>query len=294
MHVHDYRWDQISDIWALNLILSRNGMSILCMLQIQCISDTVDVLCRSAIKLLPQKANTSQRCWTTAQATLGLTYVVWRNYWWLIQPNVSKSFMPIVFNSWWLLSHSHNDSNKDLLFYSMSSLWILKCFTKAINNHFTDSQTVVQRDSLAAGWWLSQEQDKSPWSPNERASPKAKGWTGSRLTTNYCNCTSCKRRHPQAQHRESPMYKWSFLCLRNLSCFLWGLSHAFFSACGQKHLHSSCQVSAVMAAYICWTPDPIRSQQKQLNVMNGTRNHLWSISTGCFHSLKKKNNHRIA
>lgn len=74
--------------------------------------------------------NTSQRCWTTDQGTLCLTCVMWRNDWKLIKPNVKKSLMPIVFNSWWLLSHSHNVSNKYLLFYSTSSPWILKCFTK--------------------------------------------------------------------------------------------------------------------------------------------------------------------
>lgn len=50
----------------------------------------------------------------------------------------------------------------------------LEMLYKAINNHLTDSQTVVQRDSFADGWWLSLEQGQSPWTQTNRLSPKPK------------------------------------------------------------------------------------------------------------------------
>lgn len=50
----------------------------------------------------------------------------------------------------------------------------LEMLYKAINNHLTDSQTVVQRDSFADGWWLSLEQGQSPWTQMNRLSPKPK------------------------------------------------------------------------------------------------------------------------
>lgn len=158
---------------------------------------TVDFHCRSALKLLPQMTPLPKGVGPLIKPYC-LTYVVWRNDWKFIKPNSKTSLMPIVSKSWWFLSHSHNASSK----YLRVQLMNLEMLYKALNIYFTDSQTVVQRDSFADGWWQSHEQGKSPQTPDEQDIPKSKGWAGSCLTTKYSNHTSCKSRHHQEKHRE--------------------------------------------------------------------------------------------
>lgn len=169
--------------------------------------------------------------------------------------------MPIVSNSWWVLSCSHNVSSKYLLFIacpaheSWNALWSPK------QPFYRWSNCSPKRQFC---WWLSHVQGKSPQTPDEQAISKSKRMYRASPQTvwMYCNCTFCKSR---AQGRSKGQMVLS--SPQKSAMFPLG-SFSFVSV--PVHLYKQLQ-------HFC-TPDPICSQQKQLNGRSGTRNDICVLS----------------